>query len=96
MPCFISCEIKLQNPPMVMKALDNLGLKYKQDGQVIRGSNFTYDIATRTFASRSQAFVNQVKQHYGAAEAEVQARMKGFRIQRKTAEDGSIELTLSR
>lgn len=96
MPCYIVASIKLERPPTVLKALDSLGIKYQASSQTIFGANFSYDVKTQTFTSRSQAFVNQVKQHYGAAEAETQARMKGFRIQRKTTEDGSIELTLSR
>ena len=86
MPCVLVVTIIFEDMEIVRKAANELNL--------VEGKDFTINGTLTQLQSASKA--NLLKQRYGVLKTESQARMKGYKVQRRTQEDGSIQLTLQR
>ena len=86
MPCFLVVTIMLEDHSIVTRAAKELGL--------IEGKDYTFDNGkVRLYDPSKQGLL---KQRYGLLQSESLARRKGFKVQRKTQEDGTVQLTLMR
>ena len=86
MPCFLVVTILLKDYSTVKKAASELGL--------VEGKDFTYDKGKVTLEDPAKE--GPLKQRYGVIQAEREARRRGYKAQRNTQKDGSIQLVLLR
>mgnify|MGYP001612439553 CR=1 FL=1 len=86
MPCYLVVTILLEDHSIVERAASELGL--------VEGKDYMWDKGTvRLYDPSKQGLL---KQRYGLLQSESLARRKGFKIQRKVQEDGTVQLTLMR
>lgn len=82
MPCYLVITIQLKDLDLAKQACSELGLE--------EGTHF--DLIGTGITLRAPAYSGLVKQRYGVLEAERQARKRGVKTQRKTLQDGTIQL----
>lgn len=86
MPCYLVVSILLEDHSIVKRAAFELGL--------VEGRDYTWSSGRALLYDRSKE--GALKQRYGLLQSESLARRKGFKVQRKLQEDGTVQLKLMR
>lgn len=84
MPCYLVISIQVKDVEKARQAATAMGLEEGRD----------YTISGDQLSLENPSKEGQFKQTYGLLEVAGLARRKGFRTQRRTLQDGSIQLEL--
>ncbi len=97
MPCNIVVRVELSSPYFVKKALDELGIVYKEDsnGNIVFAGG-SYSSTNHSLSCQNTTRLSQIQQRYGLLVAESNARTKGWKTRRDIKDNGDIQLQLRR